>query len=179
MVNLEKQQMQYNFAVNGGDIRSSTVGLSVIVIPAVAVGIGLYFMGDRFIPDALQLYVWLFLLLSTIIGGGLWLKKVATGTLARFIVTIDLESVQIKTYDRIAMENLWISDFFPEQLQISEVIIDINGEDFRYPALVYAEEKLDIVEESVPYPDRVILGFDEREEIEKVLQLINQDIAQL
>ena len=179
MVNLERHQLQYNFAVNGGDVRSSTIGLSLILVPFIFLSVGFYFLGDQFVPDNSRIYVWVVLAVSFLFVGGIWLKRVATGTLARFVVTIDLESIEIKAYDRVAMQNLWVSDFYPEQLQISEVLVEINGEDFRYPALVYADEQVDIVEESVPYPERVILGFDEREEIEKVLQLIQEDIALL
>jgi hypothetical protein len=77
------------------------------------------------------------------------------------------------------MQNVWVSEFYPEYLQISEIVLDLNGEEFRYPALVYAEEKIPFVEESVPYPDRSILGYASRSEIDVVLNDIQEDIMNM
>ena len=58
-------------------------------------------------------------------------------------------------------------------------MLEVNGEEYSFPVLVYAEEHFELVEEAVPYPDRSILGYAEKEEIEQVLQEIHADIEKL
>ena len=64
-------------------------------------------------------------------------------------------------------------------LYSSQICVSINGEDYDYPALVYSESVLDSVEESVPYPERTVLGYGEREELTQVLERIDNEINEL
>ena len=179
MVNLDKNQRQYLFSVNGGDVRSSQVGISGIVgIISILVG-GYFFFGTQYIPPEYRIYVIVLIAVISLSIIAFWIQKLARGGMSRFVVKIDLETCEISTYDRIAMQNVWIAEFYPEYLQIAEIVLEINGEEFRYPALVYADQKLDFVEESVPYPDRAILGYAEREEIDLVLKNIQEEIMAL
>ena len=177
MINAQKNNFQYTFSVNGGDARSSKVGLGrpLFLMAALSFGYGWY--GISYVPQEWQTYGWLGILLVGIILVVLMLRNLSTGSFSRFLVKIDLETAEISAYDRVSSQSLWTTSFFPEQLHIAEILIELNGEEYTYPALVYAEEQLEFVEESVPYPDRSILGYAERPEIEKMLEQINQDIA--
>ena len=64
-------------------------------------------------------------------------------------------------------------------MYISQICLQINGEEYEYPVLVYGEVVLDSVEEAVPYPDRAILGYGEREELKVVMERIDDEINQL
>ena len=179
MINAQKNNFQYSFSVNGGDARSSKFGLGwpLFWISSLSFGYGQY--GITYVPKEWQNYGWLSIILCTLLIIVLFLRSLSNGALARFVVKIDLETAEISAYDRLSSQSLWTTSFFPEQLHISEILIELNGEEYTFPVLVYAEEKLEFVEESVPYPDRAILGYAEKPEIEKILEQINQDIAML
>ena len=153
------------------------MGLWFPVLLAVVLG-GLYGQfGETFVPPEFLLYGWVGLGVLVVLVSVSILFSISKGKFSRFVVKIDLENAEISAYDRIRAESIWTSDFFPEYLYLSEIMVDINGEEYTYPALVYAEEKYEFVEEAVPYPDRVILGYAEKQHIENVIQLIHQDIA--
>ena len=179
MVNLEKHNYQYTFAVNGGDSKTSIIGLMLPLISLI-VGVGIYYAyAEIWIPEEWLIYGWggLFFTGSLLV---FWLFQILSkGSFARFIVKIDLELVQISAYDRLKTQSLWTTSFFPEQLYISEILLELNGEEYTFPVLVYAEEHIELVEEAVPYPDRTILGYAEKDEIEQVLEQIQMDINTL
>jgi hypothetical protein len=179
MVNLEKHNYQYTFAVNGGDSKTSIIGLMLPLISLI-VGAGIYYAyAEIWIPEEWLVYGWgcLFFTGSLLV---FWLFQILSkGSFARFIVKIDLELAQISAYDRLRTQSLWTTSFFPEQLYISEILLELNGEEYTFPVLVYAEEHIELVEEAVPYPDRTILGYAEKDEIEQVLEQIQMDINTL
>ena len=178
MVNLYRSENLYKFSVNGGDAQATKMGLWLPGLLAVVLG-GLYGQfGGRFVSPDFLLYGWIGL--GVLIGliSVFVLISISKGKFSRFIVKIDLETAEISAYDRIRSESIWTSDFYPEYLYLSEILVDINGEEYTYPALVYAEEKYDFVEEAVPYPDRVILGYAEQQHIENVIEQIHQYIAE-
>ena len=179
MVNLEKNNFQYTFAVNGGDPKASIWGL-VFPLLVLTVGAGLYYMyAERWIPQDWLTYGWGGMGVVALVLIVSFFRTLSTGSFSRFIVKIDLELAQISAFDRFQAQSLWKTSFYPEQLYMSEILLEVNGEEYTFPVLVYAEEHLELVEEAVPYPDRSILGYAEKEEIEQVLQEIQTDIEKL
>ena len=179
MVNLEKNNFQYIFSVNGGDPKASVWGLLLPSILLIVSSVSYYIYAEHWIPQEWITYGWggLILLAITLIIS--FFRVLSTGSFSRFIVKIDLELAQISAFDRAQTQSLWTTSFYPEQLFISEILIELNGEEYSFPVLVYAEEQLDLVEEAVPYPDRSILGYAEKEEIDRVLKDIHADIEKL
>ncbi|MAA79669.1 MAG: hypothetical protein CL916_10450 [Deltaproteobacteria bacterium] len=179
MVNLEKNNYQYIFSVNGGDPKASILGLLFPFLLLMS-GSGLYYTyAERFMSQDWIVYGWggvIVLTLALVIS---FFQKISTGSFSRFIVKIDLELAQISAFDRARTQSLWTNSFYPEQLYISEILLELNGEEYTFPVLVYAEERFELVEEAVPYPDRAILGYAEKEEIEQVLQEIHADIEKI
>ena len=179
MVNLEKNNFQYTFAVNGGDPKASIWGL-VFPLLLLIIGSGLYYLyAERWIPQDWLTYGWGVLALVALVLIVSFFRTLATGSFSRFIVKIDPELAQISAFDRFQAQSLWKTSFYPEQLYISEILLEVNGEEYTFPVLVYSEKHLELVEEAVPYPDRSILGYAEKEEIEQVLQEIQTDIEKL
>lgn len=179
MVNLEKNNYQYTFAVNGGDPKTSIWGL-LLPLFSLIIGAGLYYgYAERWVPHDWIIYGWGGLCILGCMLATIFFRVLSTGSFARFIVKIDLELAQISAYDRLKTQSLWTMSFFPEQLYTSEIMLELNGEEYTFPVLVYADEYLELVEEAVPYPDRTILGYAEKEEIELVLTQIQADINTL
>ena len=179
MVNLEKNNFQYTFSVNGGDPKASIWGLMLPTLLLV-IGSGLYYTyAERFIPQEWIAYGWGGVVVLTLVLVVSFFRTLSTGAFSRFIVKIDLELAQISAFDRVQTQSLWTTSFYPEQLYISEILLQLNGEEYAFPVLVYAEEHLELVEEAVPYPDRSILGYAEKEELEQVLQEIHADIEKI
>ena len=176
MVNLEKRNYQYTFSVNGGDPKTSIWGLMLPFFLLIA-GSGLYYTyADRFVPQDWIAYGWGAVIVLTLAMIVSFFRTLSTGAFSRFIVKIDLELAQISAFDRAQTQSLWTTSFYPEQLYISEILLELNGEEYTFPVLVYADEHFELVEEAVPYPDRSILGYAEKKEIEQVLQEIHKDI---
>ena len=50
----------------------------------------------------------------------------------------------------------------------------ISGEPYKHPALVYSEEPIDLVIDSVPTSTRTLLGLGEQEEIDAMCRLLGQ-----
>jgi len=177
MVNLNRSENLYKFSVNGGDTQATKMGLWLPLLLAVVLG-GVYRQfGERFVSPEFVLYGWIGLGVLIVLISVSILISISNGNFSRFVVKIDLENAEISAYDRIRSESIWTSDFYPQYLYLSEILVDINGEEYTYPALVYAEEQFEFVEEAVPYPDRVILGYAEKQHIETVIKQIHQDIA--
>tara|TARA_Y100001954_G_C15578390_1_gene487098 strand:- start:77 stop:622 length:546 start_codon:yes stop_codon:yes gene_type:complete len=179
MVNLKKNNFQYTFSVNGGDPKASIWGL-ILPFIVLTIGGGLYYTyANLWVPQEWLTYGWGVLAVTTLIFIISFLRRLSTGSFSRFVVKIDLELAQISAFDRLKTQSLWTTSFYPEQLYISEILLEVNGEEYSFPVLVYAEEHFELVEEAVPYPDRSILGYAEKEEIEQVLQEIHADIEKL
>jgi hypothetical protein len=179
MINLRKNTYQYQFSVNGGDTKTSKWGIFIPAIILTVLGIGYSQYGSLFVSEEWISYGWVLIVVLGLLLCGLLLRSLSKGGFSRFLVKIDLELAEISAYDRVLSESLWTTDFYPDQLYLAEILLDLNGEEYTYPALVYAEQKLSFVEESVPYPDKTILGYADKEEIHDVLNQINQDITAL
>jgi hypothetical protein len=165
--------------VNGGDAKTSKWGLFIPIIVLIFLGVGYSQYASDFIPEQWVSYGWVLIAIVCLLLCVLLFRSLSKGGFSRFLVKIDLELAEISAYDRVLSQSLWTTDFYPEQLFLAEILLELNGEEYTYPALVYAEQKLEFVEESVPYPDKTILGYADKEEIKDVLGQINQDITAL
>ena len=67
---------------------------------------------------------------------------------------------------------MWEDDFQSDWLQIAEIQVVISGESYRNPALVYAEDTVEFIMDTVPTSTRILLGLGERVDIESVLGLL-------
>ncbi len=179
MINLRHSDFQYEFSVNGGDVKTSRWALVVPLFFLIVLGTAYYFSSEIFISPEYIIYGWLGVFALFLMATGLLFSALSKGGLARFVVKIDLPNAEISAYDRLIGETLWVEEFFPNQVYITQISLYINGDSYDYPALVYGEEVLDSVEESVPYPERTVLGYGEREELTKVLETIDNEINEL
>lgn len=179
MINLRHSDFQYEFAVNGGDVKTSKWALIIPILFLLVIGAAYYFTNEIFISPEYSSYGWIGVFALFLMSTGLLFSTLSKGGLARFVVKIDLPNAEISAYDRLIGETLWVEEFFPDQIYISQISLNINGENYDYPALVYSETVLDQVEESVPYPERTILGYGEREELTNVLETMDNEINEL
>ena len=179
MVNLKHTDFQYEFSVNGGDTKTSKWALIFPFVFFVMLAAGYYKAAPVFINPDFVVYGWIGVIGVSVMATGLLYSSLSKGGFSRFIVKIDLPNAEISAYDRMLGQTLWVEEFFPSQLYISKIELSINGEDYQYPALVYSDEMLESVEESVPYPERSVLGYGEDVELKKVLEGIDHDINQL
>ena len=67
---------------------------------------------------------------------------------------------------------MWEDDFQLDWLQISEIQVVLSGESYRNPALVYAEDKVEFIMDTVPTSTRILLGLGDKSEIEAVWCLL-------
>ena len=61
-----------------------------------------------------------------------------------------------------------------EWIRPAHIQVVISGEPYKHPALVYSEEPIDLVIDSVPTSTRTLLGLGEQEEIDAMCQLLGQ-----
>ena len=168
MVNYQQQGQQFIFFVNGGDSRTTrwaflAPGLGVALI------LGLYMGFFRsYVPPNMEIFVWVFLGILVLLMIVVILRKLSQGEMSRFEVRIHFGKGSISAYDREENCPLWEDEFNPSRLSSSKIQVIIRGEVFYYPALIYGDRKLDLVEDGVPYPDKVLLCFGEEDEIKEL-----------
>ena len=172
------QPPRFLFSVNGGDLQTTKVALFapvlVLLLPPTA-----YWYGVRALfpeswlasgADAYGLIVIIMLSVMVVFRLFFSLQK---GDFTRFEISIDLERMMISAFDRKTGLKLWEEQYDPLKLYFSKIQIIIQDESFFYPALVYGVEQYDLVEEVVPYPEHMLLGFGEREELESVVSKLS------
>jgi len=159
MHNHTQENTQHQFFIHGGDKRGTNrlLWVAIGLLPVFALAVWL--LGD--------LGFW--------IGGGVYIVSLlgcfwwmGSGQAERYAITIDLATKTISATDRVQGTTLWEDDFRPEWLQIAEIQVVLSGETYRHPALVYAEEKVDLIMDTVPSSTRVLLGVGAKTEVEPV-----------
>jgi hypothetical protein len=166
MDNFELENGIYRFSVNGGDSRTTkwAYGVSAL-IPLVFSG--LYFgagLGESLpIPSV----VWAVLCGLLVAAVYFWLSK---GTKARYEVRINKNNRSIKAFDRINNEEMWEDVFQAENIYRSNIQVIVSGQVYRYPVLAYGSLQKEIIEDGVPYVDRILLGFGEEQEVDEMIK---------
>lgn len=94
-----------------------------------------------------------------------------SGKAERYEILIDTDERTISATDRVLGVQLWEDDFNPDWIRISQIQVIISGETYRHPALIYSEEPLELVIDSVPTSTRTLLGLGEHSAIQAVHQL--------
>ena len=172
MINLSKRGQSFIFSVNGGDSQTSFIALySPIVgllIPIAVYGFSL----QRYVSDSWRFIGWIVIALFAVFVLSRVFRSLYVGRYSRFEVQIDPEYATISVYDRIEHILLWQDEFIPRQLYISKIEVSLRGDTYKYPALVYGVNQLDVVHEGVPYPDMSLLGYGTEPEIKSTKDII-------
>lgn len=167
MQNYLFEENRHQFFVDGGDSR--TMKTTYLWVLLIGLGFwGSYSFGglERWISPL----IWLLIVILVIIGALFQLSK---GKMARYLVEIDSEMMSIRAIDQKTQQDLWEDDFVPERLYLSEIQVFIGAEMYRYPALVYGDSPQEIVEDGVPYSSKVVLGFGEKDVLERMKEMLS------
>ncbi len=163
MHNYTQQNTQHQFLIHGGDKRGTKRVFWIALGLLPILGALIWWLGDTGFWIGSVSYI------VAIVGCFWWL---GSGQSERYVVTIDTEGKWIRATDRIRGIQLWEDDFHIEWVQVSEIQVLISGESYRHPALVYAEEKVDLIIDAVPTSTRILLGLGEKAEIESVYEVL-------
>ena len=163
MHNHTQDNTQHQFLIHGGDKRGTNRLLWVAggLIPFVALLI--WFLGD------LGFWIGVGGSVSALAVCFWWL---GSGQAERYEINIDTETNSISAIDRVRGLTMWEDDFQLDWLQISEIQVVLSGESYRNPALVYAEDKVEFIMDTVPTSTRILLGLGDKSEIEAVWCLL-------
>lgn len=171
MVNLEHRNNQMLFHVNGNDMRTSHVAiLFPMLLVLFTVALHYWVLGGLFVEmkwPLISFEIFINVLLTL-----LFYRKLSTGTSSRYVIDINISEAQIQAKDKTNNQILWVDKFTSSKVFLSEIQVWVGKEQYIYPALVYGDERKEIVEESVPYPELSILGYGEESELTKVLSLL-------
>mgnify|MGYP001176271741 CR=1 FL=1 len=174
MKNMTHQHPRFMFSVNGGDLQTTKVALVapilVLLTPAALYWyVARSFFSEDLLASGADLYGLILIVILSILVVFRLFFSLQKGDYTRFQISIDLERMMISAFDRKTGLKLWEEQYDPLKLYFSKIQIIIQDESFFYPALVYGSEQYDLVEEVVPYPEHLLLGFGEREELESVV----------
>jgi len=158
----------HHFNINGGDARTMKMQLVVLLVVLV-LGLGgyQYFTAATNIPAGFSIGGTLLLLIF-------FSRLLLKGKASRYQIQIDLHKQSIIAWDQKRKEEMWEDDFHSEYLYISEIQVVMGSQIYRYPALVYGENQKEIVEDGVPYPEQVVLGFAERGSLQRIQEVLIQ-----
>ena len=146
------------------------VPILVLLLPSVAFWYGLRaYLPSSWSDSGGDFYALIVVMMISIMVVFRLFFSLQKGDFTRFEITIDTQRMMIWAFDRKTGLKLWEDQFNPLHLYYSKVQIIVQGEVFFYPALVYGKEQYDLVEEVVPYPEHMLLGFGEREELEAMV----------
>ena len=162
MHNHIQNNTQHQFRIHGGDKRGTNYLLYIAVGLLPVVGALIWFLGDLGFWMGLGGYV---LALAGCVG---WM---GSGQAERYEILIDTDENTISAMDRVGGVQLWEDDFNPDWMRISQIQVVISGEVYKHPALVYSEEPIDLVIDSVPNSTRTLLGLGEFSDIQGVHQM--------
>lgn len=161
MHNHTKENTQHQFLIHGGDKRGTNRLFWIALGLLPVLGALIWWLGDMGFWIGGTAYI------VSIVGCFWWL---GSGQSERYVVTIDTQANLITAQDRSRGIQLWEDDFRVEWVQVSEIQVLISGESYRHPALVYAEDKVDLIIDSVPTSTRILLGLGEKGEVESVFK---------
>ena len=184
MTNLDVQDNIYKFSINGGDLKTTKIALYgpilFVLLPPLVYWYGIApFLFPNLIAVFWDTWLLIIFILLGILGSFILLKQLNKGNFTRFEITINRNNEKISAYDRQRDQHLWEENFHPKYLYTTTINVIISDEEFSFPTLVYAEERLPQVEESVPYPELSVLGYGEEAEITKVLHELKDDASSI
>ena len=162
MHNHIQNNTQHQFRIHGGDKRGSNYLMYVAIGLLPIVGALIWFLGDLGFWIGFGGYA---VSLAACMG---WM---GSGKAERYEILIDTDERTISATDRVLGVQLWEDDLNPDWIRTSQIQVIISGETYRHPALVYSEEPLDLVIDSVPTSTRTLLGLGEHSSIQAVHQL--------
>ena len=168
MLNLEHQNKQFIFHIDGNDQGTSRLAAWLPLVAVVASFLlHVYVLEPRF-PDKVLILLSAEVIVNIVLIGGL-LRWLSSGKQSRYSVSIDPETKSISARDKKNNVDLWEADYEAENLYLSEIKVFIGQEIYAYPALVYGEDKKSVVEAVVPYPELSVLAFGEKEALTEIL----------
>ena len=162
MHNHIQNNTQHHFRIHGGDKRGTNYLFYVAVALLPVVGALIWFLGDLGFWIGVGGYV------LALVACVVWM---GSGKAERYEILIDTTEGTIAATDRVLGIQLWEDDFNPDWIRISHIQVVISGDTYRHPALVYSEEPLDLVMDSVPTSSRTLLGLGEQAAVQSVHQL--------
>ena len=165
MHNHIQNNTQHQFRIHGGDKRGTNSLLYVALGFLPIVGALIWFFGDTGFWIGVTGYA---ISLSACFG---WM---GSGKAERYEIRIDTATRTISASDRVRNIQLWEDDFNPEWVRLAHIQVVLSGEPYKHPALVYSEDPIELVIDTVPTSSRVLLGFGEQEGVEAVSQLLGQ-----
>lgn len=165
MHNHTQHNTQHKFLIHGGDKRGTKRLLWVAggLLPFVVLLI--LFFGNMGFWIGVGVY-------GFALAGCFW--WMGSGHAERYEINIDTETKSISAIDRVRGLTMWEDDFQSNWLQVSEIQVVLSGESYRNPALVYAEDNVDFIMDTVPTSTRILLGLGEKSEIEAVWGLLTE-----
>lgn len=162
MQNYLFEQNIHQFFIDGGDSRTMKSSYLWIFLTGIAFWASFHYLQlEQWIPPITWLAVYGVVVLSVLF----YLSK---GKMARYLVQINCAQGTIKAIDQKKHQDLWEDDFNSEKLYLSEIQIFIGAQMYRYPALVYGDVYQDLIEDSVPYSSKIVLGFGEKNQLEEI-----------
>jgi len=163
MHNHIQNNTQHQFRIHGGDKRGTNYLLFVAVglLPVVAALI--WYLGDQGFWIGAGGYI-----VALVVCFG-WM---GSGQAERYEVVIDTKTNTISATDRVKGIQLWEDDFNPEWVRLSQIQVVISGEPYKHPALVYSEDPVDLVIDSVPTSVRTLLGLGEKMDIQVIYEAL-------
>lgn len=165
MHNHIQNNTQHQFRIHGGDKRGTNALLFLAVGLLPVVGGLIWFLGDTGFWIGVVGYV-----VSLVSCFG-WMSS---GKAERYEILIDTVTNTIIASDRVRGVQLWEDDFNPDWIRRAHIQVVISGESYKHPALVYSEDPIELVMDSVPTSTRTLLGLGEQDEIDVVWQLLVQ-----
>ena len=165
MHNHIQNNTQHQFRIHGGDKRGTNSLFFVAVGLLPVIGGLIWFLGDTGFWIGVGGYV------ASLVACFGWMSS---GKAERYEILIDPETATISASDRIRGLQLWEDDFHPDWIRSSHIQVVISGEPYKHPALVYSEDPIEFVIDSVPTSTRTLLGLGEQDEIDAVYQLLVQ-----
>jgi len=165
MHNHIQNNTQHQFRIHGGDKRGTNALLYVAVGLLPVVGALIWFLGDTGFWIGVTGYI---VSLASYFG---WMSS---GKAERYEILIDVATRTISASDCVQGIQMWEDDFNPDWVRPAHIQVVISGEPYKHPALVYSEDSIELVIDSVPTSTRTLLGLGEQDEIDAVCQLLVQ-----
>lgn len=166
MQNHQFIQGKHHFHVHGGDTRTSNwlYGLSLGVIFALT--------SAYIVLDLGQWIHSLYWAGFTLLCVGLIFWYLSDGKTHRYEIQIDPQRKIIYAIDHKTHQQLWEDTFRPERLYRSNIQVVVSGQVYRYPALAYGNEQLELIVDGLPTNHRILLGFGDKEEVDELLNTL-------
>lgn len=166
MQNYHFEAGKHLFFVDGGDTRS----MKRIYVRLT--GLAAFFIVSYELLDMEQWISslwWLIVYIAIAIG---LLMLFAKSRQSRFRIEIDKQNQTISAYDQQQQKTLWEEDFEPINVYTAHIQVIIGSQAYRYPVLAYGLVHHELVEDGIPYPEKTLLGFAEKEDVERIRDIL-------